>query len=514
MKNNIDPIEGISFKPGKVVDTAGGPVRGKYEDGIHIYLGIPFAAPPVGELRWKPPQPASPWTGTRHCVAFGPSCPQQRSKFLKIGEKSEDCLYLNVWTPNPDPAAGMPVMFWLQGGNFQTGSAAVKLYEGKNMATRGAVMVTINYRVGPLGFLAHPDLSKESPDGVSGNYGLLDQVAALEWVRDNIEGFGGDPSRVTIFGFSSGANCVCNLMVMDKADGLYSRAIIESGPLWSHIGVPGLPSICLEREKGEEIGKKFQHSLGFDGAKNIIGKMREIDPETLLEVAGTDGVFVKDGLEFCPVADGHTMRAHPMALFHQRKQADVPLIIGSNRHEANLFLHDAKFSKLQYEMMVRMVTGSHADDVFKLFPFENDEQAGENFGKIMAIGEFATPARFVARCMEHKSSDQFLYQFTGHMAGHPFKACHGAEVAYVLGNLNPAKCDETDFELSRIIMGYWLNFARTGNPNGEGLPEWPVYDSEKDPYMILGKPVSTRQGVWRELCDIAERIYAPIYLEK
>lgn len=514
MSNGINSVEESPPVPGEVVNTSCGPIQGKREDGIHTFLGIPFAAPPLGDLRWKPPQPASPWTETRECFEFGPACPQRESKFIKTGEKDEDCLYLNVWTPNPDPTAKLPVMFWLQGGNFQTGSAALRLYNGKNMAKSGAVMVTINYRVGPLGFLAHPELSEESAEGVSGNYGLLDQVAALEWVRDNIEAFGGDPSLVTIFGFSSGANCVCNLMVMEEAFSLYSRAIIQSGPLWSHIGIPGLPSICLEREKGEEIGTKFQHSLGFDGAKNVIGKMREIEPGDLLKVAGSDGVFITDGLEFCPIADGHHMRLHPMALFHRQKQADVPLIIGSNLHEANLFLHDAKFSKLQYEMMVRMVTGPHAEKVFELFPFESDKQAGENFAKIMAIGEFATPARFVARSMEQKSSEPFLYQFTGHRKDHPLKACHGAEVAYVLGNLSPRKCDETDFELSRQIMGYWLNFARTGNPNGGGLPEWPVYNTEDDPYMILGKPLSTRNGVWRELCDIAEIIYSPIYLEE
>ncbi|MBN2168609.1 MAG: carboxylesterase family protein [Actinobacteria bacterium] len=510
MSKDADLAEKNNSKPGKVINTAHGPVRGFIEDGVHSYLGIPYGASTAGEMRWRPPKPAPGWNDTLPCVEFGPSCPQVKSKFLRIGEMSEECLYLNVWTTNPGSGSRMPVMFWLQGGGFQTGSAGVKLYNGKNIARRGVVVVSINYRVGPLGFLVHPGLSAESPEGVSGNYGLLDQILALKWVRDNIEAFGGDPSQVTLFGFSSGANSIVDLMVCPRAKGLFSRAIIESGPLWIKVG---LPSACVSLEEAEESGLKAEKALGFSGDGGDISKMREVDHSVLLEVAGSDGVFIRDGMLFCPVADGEVIPGHPMALFDEGKQIDIPVIIGTNLNETNLFLYLIKFTKEQYEMLVRTVTGSHADEILEMNPVETDEEAGPVFEHLMTAGEFTAPARFVANCMDRKSHDSFYYQFTGYRPGDPLKASHGAEVAYVFGNLSRARCDDSDRELSRTTMGYWVNFARTGNPNGDDLPVWPAYDSVEESCMILGKPVSLEKRLWKDICELSEEIHRPLFLD-
>lgn len=497
------------IKKGPVVKTSAGSIQGFIEDKVHSFLGVPFGASTAGENRWRPPQPANGWTDTLECMEFGPSCPQTKSKFLRIGAVSEDCLHLNIWTANPDPGAEMPVMFWLQGGGFQTGSAGVKLYNGKNLAKNDVVVVSINYRVGPLGFLVHPGLSAESPDGVSGNYGLLDQILALEWVQENIEAFGGDPRRVTLFGFSSGANSIVDLMVCPKAEGLFSRAILESGPLWIKVG---LPSACVSLEEGEQSGLKVEKALGFSGTGTDISRMREVDPGDLLEVAGSDGVFIKDGMLFCPVADGKTIPGHPMALFAEGKQSDIPVIIGSNLNETNLFLYLIKFTREQYEMLVRTVTGSYADEILKMYPVATDEEAGLVFGHLMTAGEFTAPARFVVNRMVEKSSDSFYYQFTGYRPGDPLKASHGAEVAYVFGNLSRSRCDDSDRELSRITMGYWVNFARDGNPNCDNLPEWPAYDPDEEPCMILGKPVSLEKQLWKDLCELSEEIHKPLFL--
>ncbi|MBN1289146.1 MAG: carboxylesterase family protein [Actinobacteria bacterium] len=510
MSRDTDSAEKSNYAPGKVINTAYGPVQGFVEDGVHSYLGIPYGASTAGDMRWRPPRPTRGWKETLRCMEFGPSCPQTKSKFLRIGEMSEDCLYLNVWTANPDPGSKMPVMFWLQGGGFQTGSAGVKLYNGRNIAGRNVVVVSINYRVGPLGFLVHPGLSAESPEGVSGNYGLLDQILALEWVRDNIEAFGGDASQVTLFGFSSGANSIVDLMVCPGAEGLFSRAIIESGPLWIKVG---LPSACVSLEEGEVSGLKAEKALGFSGTGSDISRMREVDPAVLLEVAGSDGVFIKDGMLFCPVADGKVIPGHPMALFDEDKQLDIPVIIGTNLNETNLFLYLIKFTREQYEMLVRTVAGSYADEILEMYPVETDEEAGPVFGHLMTAGEFTAPARFVANCMGKKSHDCFYYQFTGYRSGDPLKASHGAEVAYVFGNLSRTRCDDSDRELSRITMGYWVNFARNGNPNGGNLPVWPAYDSGEEHCMILGKPVSLEKRLWKEICELAEEIHRPLFMD-
>lgn len=511
MPNETETGEDREIMPGPVVETPNGPVQGFLDDGLHAFLGVPFADPPVGEYRWRPPRPLSPWKEVRLCTEYSAACPQNRSKFLWVNKMSEDCLYLNIWTKQLDPDAKMPVLFWLQGGGFQTGSAGIKLYNGANLAKLDAVIVTIDYRVGPLGFLVHPALSAESPDGVSGNWGLMDQIAALEWVRDNIEVFGGDPSRVTIFGFSSGADSVIDLMTSPKTSGLFCGGIIQSGTPWVKAG---LPAAVLSREEGEEIGLKFERALGLDNAGNNISRMREIEPSVILDVAGSDGVLIKEGLLFCPVFNHPVLPAHPMAAFARQEQHGVPVIVGSNLHEMKLFLHLFKINKPMYEVMGRMIAGGYADRVFELYPVSNDEEANEAVQEIMTISEFASPARFMAKSVEKKSCNAYLYQFSGYREGHPLKACHGAEVSYVFGNLSQTKCDDSDRALSSAITRYWVNFARTGDPNGEDLPFWPAYTREGEAYMHLGKPaVSAEKELWVEKSEFSEEVHQQFFMD-
>ena len=264
----------------EVVGLDSGPISGVNNDGIWTYLGVPFASPPVGELRWREPQPVKSWKEVRECTEYGPVCPQIEGSVEEGGvgdaRASEDCLYLNVWTPAKTSSEKLPVMVWIHGGAYIKGAGSVPMYNGHNLAKEGVVLVTINYRLDSLGFLAHPLLSKESPKGVSGNYGLLDQIEALKWVKSNIESFGGDRERVTIFGESAGATSVCNLMASPVAEGLFQRAIVESGPFMDH---EMLFTPFRSMKQCEQIGEKFMASLGCDGKPNPMEAMREKTPE-------------------------------------------------------------------------------------------------------------------------------------------------------------------------------------------------------------------------------------------
>jgi para-nitrobenzyl esterase len=265
-----------------VVQLDSGPISGKVEDGVHVFLGIPYAAPPIGELRWKPPQEIASWTQVRNSTDFGPSCPQPKQQ--DTGKFSEDCLYLNVWTTAEKPEKRLPVMVWIHGGAFNFGSASQPEYNGKNLAKKGVVVVTINYRLGPLGFLVHPLLSKESAHGTSGNYGLLDQIAALKWVQKNIAAFGGNPDRVTIFGQSAGSRSVSLLMMSPLSAGLFHRAIAESGgPI---IGSEYLnPVFNGNMANVSRMGQKLASKLGCDKAEDVLAAMRAKSTQELVEAA-------------------------------------------------------------------------------------------------------------------------------------------------------------------------------------------------------------------------------------
>lgn len=477
---------------------------------VHVYKGIPFAAPPVGELRWRPPQPVKPWTGVRACTAFGPWCPQPRPLMgRELGTLSEDCLYLNVWTPAKSPADKLPVMVWLHGGGHTTGSGAAAFYDGERLAREGAVVVTINYRLGPFGYLAHPLLSKESERNVSGNYGLLDQIAALEWVRRNIAAFGGDPGCVTVFGESAGAVSVCRLMVSPLAKGLFHRAIAQSG------GAHGGNRHLREARNGlapmERVGEQLAEALGCAGAADPLAALRAKSwQEILAAAAPAQGLFGK-GTKFGPIVDGWALPDEPPALFLAGKQHPVPLLAGANADEGSIFLQQMPVRRIQgYRALLQLRFGQHAARVFALFPAEDDAAAPAAFSRMVGVAAFVAPARFLARAASRAGSPAYLYHFSRVPPDERLAklgAFHGLEIGYVFGTIEGRQgFDAADRKLSEAMRRCWTRFARTGDPNGPGLPPWPAYNPEADQCLEFGAEPKVRAGLHREACDLFDAL--------
>ena len=477
---------------------------------VHVYKGIPFAAPPVGDLRWGPPQPVKPWEGTRACTEFGPWCPQPKPLMgREMGTQGEDCLYLNVWTPAKSPADKLPVMVWIHGGGHTTGSGASSFYNGEALAREGVVLVTINYRLGPFGYFAHPLLSKESERKVSGNYGLLDQIAALQWVQRNIAAFGGNPGCVTIFGESAGAVSVCRLMVSPLSKGLFHRAIAESGGAQGHNR--GLRDTRDGLEPMEKVGERIAESLGCDKAADPLAALRAKTPQELLDASHpTQGLFGK-GIRFGPIVDGWALPDDPAALFAAGRQHDVPFMAGSNADEGSVFTRQLPIQRVfGYKWMVRRRFGGHADAVLRLFPAERDEDASAAMSRLVGVSAFVAPARALVRAMERVASPGYLYHFTRVAPIErlkPLGAFHALEIGYVFGTLEGhAGFDEKDKALSQTMRKAWARFAATGDPNGEGLPQWPPYRAETDPYMEFGDAVAPKAGLYKAACDLFDAI--------
>ena len=358
---------------------------------VRVYRGIPFARPPVGPLRWQPPQPVQPWQGIRDCTEFGPSCPQPPARIVPEiqGAKSEDCLYLNVWTA-ASPGDNRPVLVWIHGGGFSIGSGAQRFYDGTHFAENGAVLVTINYRLGPFGFLAHPALSAESPQNASGNFGLLDQIAALTWVRHNIAAFGGDPDRVTIFGESAGGMSVGFLLASPLASGLFHRAILQSG-------VPGAGSPLRDttgpNPSAEATGIAVARELGIpdpaSDSPQTAARLRDVPAETLLETTNPRvGLFGK-GRRLWPVVDGHVLPRPPDHLFARGVYNHVPVLLGSNADEGTLFLRQLPIQRpAGYQLLVRTLFRDDAETVLSMFPVASPEEIPRAPG-----GVLVTPVR-------------------------------------------------------------------------------------------------------------------------
>ncbi len=481
-----------------------GPISGTQEDGIRVFKGIPYAAPPVGELRWREPQPVEPWEEVRPCTDYGPACPQgewpyqvQRDIF-RITDQDEDCLYLNVWTPAQSPDDRLPVMVWIHGGGFTVGSGSQVLYEGKYLARKGVVVVTINYRLGPLGFMAHPRLSEESPHGVSGNYGLLDQIQALKWVRRNIAAFGGDPDNVTVFGESAGGASVCALLASPLAEGLFHRAIAESGAFLSM----GLPAAARSEtlDEGEELGKKISRELGCDREEDELAALRSRSPQELLEAFQKVGSGLLGRASIGPVVDGYVLPEKPQEVFAAGKQHKVPLLIGNNADEGMLFLAGQSITAQQYENLVRLAYGTYAEEVLSLFPIRAGEDAKAAYSRLFTAMGFAAPSRFAAERMAEAGMPVYVYLFTmrsGVPGTEHMGAYHGYELPFVFGTLVRFLRPE-DQALSEAMMNYWTRFAATGDPNGGAEPAWPRFSAQEDLYQELGEEVSTRSGYYPE----------------
>ncbi|MGQ9537764.1 MAG: carboxylesterase/lipase family protein [Actinomycetota bacterium] len=486
-----------------------GPISGRLENGIRSFLGIPYAAPPVGALRWREPQPVEPWEEVRPCLDYGPSCPQPRNDWtgqLDVGETSEDCLYLNVWTPAQTPQDRLPVMVWIHGGAFQSGSGSLPIYDGTSLASRGVVVVTLNYRLGPLGFLAHPLLSEESPHGVSGNYGLLDQVAALEWVQRNIAAFGGDPGKVTVFGESAGGMSILYLMTSPLAEGLFQQAIVESGPLME-LGLPAsrIPTLKEAEGRGSEISRK----LGCLEAEDELAALRSVEPEKLMEASSSDNPFMGP-INLGPNIDGYLLPRSPLEAFSSGDVARVPLLTGINADEGTIFVPDISLE--QYRLMASFLYGGLASEILARYPADSPEQVKPALSRLITDLGFAASARFTVESMSASGVPSYLYRFTRILKDPRVQGLgsfHGLEILYVFGTLNEMRLtglEDVDLSLSEAMMTYWTNFARSGDPNTTGLPEWPPYWESDAPYMELGERIQVAFGFFEEAYDLALQI--------
>lgn len=456
----------------------GGRVAGVEANGIVSFKGIPFAAPPVGALRWKAPQTVKAWSGVKQADAFGPACVQASSPYTQVSSMSEDCLYLNVWTPAKAASDRLPVMVWIYGGAFTGGAASMGAYDGTRLAGKGVVLVSLNYRLGPFGFLAHPALTKESGKG-SGNYGLQDQIAALRWVKDNITRFGGDPSRVTIFGESAGGISVSMLTVSPYAKGLFQRAISESG---GNLGLPRTtaaeagatsPSLGV----AEADGQKFLQALGAAD----IAAARDVPSDKVLATAATARV------RFWPVFDSDVLPGDEYLLYESRKFNDTPILVGTNSDEGNLFVRSS--TATAFDTQVRSGYGNAAAAVLAAYPHATDEQATRAAKDLFRDSTFAWGTAAWARLQSEKGTGKaYVYYFDHKTPQSPNGANHAAEIGFVFRNLTAGRrgaptAPET--ALSDLMSSYWTNFAKTGNPNGPGLPAWPAFTANDQRVMYF-----------------------------
>jgi len=500
-------LQGTAATPVSI-DT--GLITGELKDGVRIFKGIPYAAPPTGNLRWKPPQPVKPWQGVRDCTSFSPQCPQPKKEGFNDYDapESEDCLYLNIWTKAESPQARLPVMLWIHGGGFTIGSSSTPAYDGFEFAKRGVVLVSINYRLGPFGFLAHPALSKESPHGVSGNYGLLDQIAALQWVKRNIGAFGGNAECVTIFGESAGACSVTALMTSPLADGLFQRAIAESG---FAAGFPELKSSKGLIPSAESMGEKLAAALGCDISDDMAKALRAKSAREILDAADPAVGIMTKGMKYKPCVDGWALPENPVSVFNSGKQHKVPFLTGTNADEATIFLRKSPVNRpLGYTLLIRQFFKDSADEILSLYPADNEDGMKKSLELLVADAAFIAPARFAVRSVTKSGPKAWLYHFVRippGLQGKGLGCFHGLEIAYVFGNFRDRmKAAKEDLELSSGMMSYWINFASKGDPNGEGLPEWPVYEEKADRNIELGVPITVKEGLHREGCDIFEKI--------
>ena len=503
-------VASVAQQTSPLVKLDTGQVQGVASDGVVSYKGIPFAAPPVGELRWRPPQPAASWAGIRQASEFGADCMQGRfgapppaagaprsgsaapaaPPASTMSAPSENCLFVNVWTPaTAKPGAKLPVMFWIYGGGFVGGSSAMPGTSGTGFAKQGVILVAANYRVGRFGFFAFPALSREHPDELKGNYAYMDQIAALRWAKRNIAAFGGDPNNVTIFGFSAGGVSVHSLLTMPKARGLFQKAIVESGgsrdsvltarPMTKDGIDPNYPV------SAETIGINFAKSMGIDGTDEAaLARLRALSAEEVLRGAPARPGVSSPVYETTPILDGKLITETAETAYKAGRAPRVPVMLGSNSADfagpriratskEQFFAHFGQWSE-------QAKAAYDPDGKTELSVMLSE--ANNDFGQ-------AEPARFAARSFASNGSPTYPYRFNyvqtamqARIHGTP----HGGEIAFVFGTLDapgfgpPIQPSAQDKEVSRIAQGYWVNFAKSGDPNGTGLPAWPRFDPNKD----------------------------------
>lgn len=452
-----------------------GLVQGTSEEGLTVYRGIPFAAPPVSDLRWRAPQPAAKWEGVKQASKFAPGPIQSGNP---PSGKSEDCLYLNVWTPAKSASERVPVLVWIYGGGFGGGATSERNYSGENLAKKGVVLVSIAYRVGQLGFLAHPELSAETTNRVSGNYGLLDMIAGLQWIQKNIGAFGGDPNQVTIFGESAGGIAVSMLSASPLAKGLFHGAISQSG---GSFGPPRPTTFPGENQKRLADAERSGEAYAKSANVSSISELRKLPPDQLPATRGL-------GMSW-PIIDGWVIPDNQYTLYEAGRFNDTPILVGYNSDEGASF--SPPRTPEDYIAGVKGRYGKFADDLIKAYPAGTNSvpKTARDLARDAAFGWHTWIwARLQSKVGKSKAYYYYFDQHPDYPADSPNAgrgSPHGQDVAYVFQHLNPnsPQTTKSDLEISEAMATYWVNFAKRGDPNGEGVPLWPAF-SDANPQVM------------------------------
>lgn len=474
------------------------------DDAIRVFKGIPYAQPPVGPLRWRPPVAARPWPGIRPAAVFAPDCPQTLEVGSRAPRQSEDCLYLNIWSPRE--ASKAPVMVWVHGGSYVSGSGSEERLDGTALARQGVVVVTINYRVGLFGFLAHPKLTLESSHASSGNYGLLDQILALQWVKENIAAFGGDPERVTAFGVSAGSASISLLLASPMGERLFERAILES---------PGAARPLVSLQEAEAAGIVLGHDI--DALRALTSA--EVLARTSLLAPKVRGLTTPRVLR--PIRDGWIIPEDERPVFKSGRLRPMPIIVGTNADEGTEATAPWPIDTVeQYLALVHAnFPRASATHALELYPAKENSQVRQRVAQLFGDTQFDYGARLLAQSMAALEPRTWRYVFTRRRAHRDDGPHHGQEVHYVFGNLaarypgEQAVFDDVDIALSQAMMKAWAAFAADGDPNAAGLPRWDPYRVEQDNYLEFGDTIRPAVGWRREPLDFLDRFFEDAGLE-
>ncbi|HEX3472014.1 MAG TPA: carboxylesterase family protein [Silvibacterium sp.] len=506
-------VSGLTVFAQDEVKIDSGTLRGVSQNGVVSFKGIPFAAPPVGNQRWKPPQPVQSWTGVRPAAEFGSDCmqaPFEPAPYRTKTTPSEDCLFVNVWTPSITASPKLPVMVWIYGGGYMGGATSGPVYDGAEFAKLGVVFVSLNYRLGRLGFFGHPALTAESPNGPLGNYGFMDQIAALKWVQQNIAPFGGDPKKVTLFGESAGGGSVLAMMTAPMAQGLFQQAIIESSPVRDPIGGPAQlkgKAGFLSKPTGESAGLAFAKSKGISGTDAAaLDALRKLPPDTIVDGLNMMTMFQALKTYVGPMVDGVVIVESAQAAFLAGHQAKIPVIAGATNRDLGF-----QFARTMPEVMAPF--GFNQIRAYLAYD-PNHTNNVKIVGAAVASDQLLVePMRFVVRQVVASGQPSYEYRFSyvgvserGKLDG----AGHGAEIPYVFDTVKAFYGDQlnpADSAMAATTISYWVAFAKTGDPNGEGRPHWPAYSPQTDILLdFTNTGAIAGPDPWKTRLDLTEKV--------